>query len=1761
MARRKPQEHDQPSLEAFWSDPPESLPITPPRAALPTRPPVQRTVVAAPSLFDDPLGASEQQAPTSTPEPPLGYSSGISASTRGSAAVFVPRGQGDLAPETPSARIAANLAALRVLRTVEGEQRSASAAEQAVLAQWGGWGASGVAQVFDESKPDHAGVREELHGLLSDKEYAAAAQTVINAHYTDAAIVSSMWRAVEGLGFSTGRVLEPGCGSGTFIGLAPTGADMTGVELDPVTAGIARLLYPHAHLRPESFADTRFPAGYFDLAIGNVPFANVVLHDPRYNSSRLAMHNHFIVKSLDLVRPGGLVAVLTSRYTMDAQNPAARREISARADLVAAVRLPSSALRRAAGTEAVADCLILRRREPETRPLSTSWERTTVVELESPTGYEATHINQYWVDHPHQVLGVQKLQVGMHGALGISVEGDPDRAATDLLEALQSPIAEAGQRGLVFRERAPEGAKQAAGWIAAAAGMIDGQVVAQDGGSFGVVTDGAVVELSIPKTQAVEVRALLRMRDEARRLIATEAADLDDTPELDQLRGDLAGHWREYVERYGPINRVALRATGRTDSQTGEPVQARVTPSAVRVLRGDPSAALLFGLEVYDEKTGAAEPAALLKHRVVLPRQPVRGVDNAVDGLAVVLDTTGQVDVDRISDLTGTTPHEVITELDGVIFQVPGTHEWQTRAQYLSGNVRTKLTQARTAELDEPGRWSDNVAALSDVLPQDVQAGELAPRVGAVWISAPDHEQFLRETLELRSVSVAHVPGLGWGVENAGWGVLSTEEWGTSRMDAGKIFEHLAQQRPITIFDTDSEGTRHYNPIESAAAIEKGRLLQERFAEWVWEDPERTDRLVTEYNRRFNSLVERDYAAEGARLTLPGLAKSFTPHDHQRAAVARMIAEPSVGLFHEVGAGKTAEMVIGLNELKRLGLVSKPAVVIPNHMLEQFSREWLQLYPQANILAINSEDVRADKRRRFVARAATGDWDAVIMTRSAFERIPLTPENQAAFLGDELEQLSAQLANAREGHGSSRTLKAMEKTLLRRQESLKAALDKPADHGVTFEETGIDYLCIDELHGYKNLATVSEIPDAAIAGSKRALDLYAKVQYLRRTNEGGRVLCGATATPLANSISEMHVMSRYLDPQGLIDAGVMHFDAWAATFGEVVTAPELSVAGAMKIKSRFARFNNLPELRMMFTKFADVKTAADLNLPRPAIATNPDGERTSKVVLVPASDELTTYMSGLGERAKAVELRAVLPTEDNMLKIGSDGRKAALDLRLVNPAYGPIPGGKLDVAADELHRVWLENRNNQYTDPGTGEPSAHKGGLQIVFCDLSTPSKDHWNAYAQLRDLLAARGMDPSRIRFIHEAKNDAEKARLFAACRSGGVDIIMGSTEKMGVGTNIQTRAVHLMNLDAPWRPADVEQRIGRAIRQGNQNAEVSLSHVVTESSFDTFMWQTLARKADFINQVMTGRGNARTAEGDVGGDVLPTNYSDIMAASSGNPLIFELAAAQRDVTRLRRLEQAHTKSQRSLAVRKRAAEAGAAKAEEAIPRLRAAVDATTPTAGDAFALVSQGKSYPTRDQAAQALTYGTHLRDEPEAIAILGGHTIMGRMFISRTTYDRVAEFTVAGAPEVSTRVNLEPGQRRLTFTTGTMIRLENMVERIPKRLQDAQLELAEHTQTITNCDRLLGRPFPQAEELAAARVRFAEITSLLETADGQPELNPTASPAAHQQANQLRAQANATRTPVDARAKLRSLAAQFDTETPAGGHAPQSRQDPTR
>jgi N12 class adenine-specific DNA methylase/SAM-dependent methyltransferase len=1596
---------------------------------------------------------------------------------------FRPSGQEDLAPSGVVSRLRANIAALRTLRAIQADgNRPATPEEQAVMARWSGWGA--VPAVWDEGAAQYEALqwaRDELAELLDAGELAAARRNTLNAHYTDAGLVQAMWQALRDLGFEGGRVLEPGCGAGNFIAFAPDEAEVVGVELDPTTAAIAAAVHPHATVLAESFADTRIPDGSFDVAIGNVPFANVVLHDRRHNQGGHSIHNHFILKSLAATKPGGLVAVITSAWTMDTMSPAARREMATLGDLVGAVRLPNGAHRRAAGTDALTDVLLFRRREADREPDGMAWERTRPVEING----ETIRVNEYFVDHPENVLGDLGVDHGPYHSAEVVVRGNRD--APGLTAALDRIITQARENGLTFDSTPPEPTARRAALVPTADREPDGYLQANADGSFTQVVDGITQPYQPPKTQAAELRALLGIRDAVRALLKAEAASLDDTDDIDRLRAQLNQRYDAYAARYGPVNRSSERRTGRVDPKTGKPAMARVRPPQGG-FRDDPYANLVYALEHFDETRQVATKADIFAQRVVSVRVPRLGADTPADALAICLDTYGVARLDKIAELLGMDEPEARKALGTLAFDEPDTGRLVPAPEYLSGNVRLKLDHARATAAEDPDRYQVNVDALTKVIPRDLTPSEITAQLGASWIDKSYVRQFLRELLEDPRLEVEHPYASVWSVTSTQrYSVLNTTQWGTERYPATDLAEALLQQRQIRVTDEDARGRRSLNPEASVAAQEKAAEMAERFSEWVWEDPQRASELARHYNRQFNSTALRSY--DNVELSLPGLAKTFTPRPHQVAAVARIIAEPSVGLFHEVGAGKTAEMVIAAMELRRLGFAKKPVIVVPNHMLVQFTTEFLQLYPQAKLLAASTADLKKDKRRRFQARCATGDWDAVIMTRTAFERIPMSREVQQEYLEREIQELEEAVQRAEES-GERRSLKRLEGMLLRAEERVKKLLDSVKDPGLTFENTGIDYIFADEAHAYKNLRTPSNIPNLSVDGSNRATDLDMKLHYLRTRYD--RVATLATATPIANSMGETYVMLKYLRPDLLADLGIANFDTFASTFGRMVTGIEVAPEGGLRVNTRFAKFVNVPELLRPWNIAGDIKTAEDLKLPVPLLAQREDGQRLPETVIVPPSEELKAFIAELGQRADDVRSGRVDAETDNMLKITTQGKAAASDLRLVGRSSSEP--GKIEVAADTIASIYRDTADRVYPGPD-GEPHPAPGALQLVFADLGTPHPYRWNVYDALRAELAARGVPREKIRFIHEARNDKEKAELFAACRDGRIAVLIGSTEKMGVGTNVQKRAVALHHLDCPWRPADLQQREGRILRQGNLNPEVRVIRYVTEGSFDGYSWQTVSRKAEFIAQVMRGRLDIREIE-DIGDSAL--SYNEVKALATGNPLLLDHAQAEAEVIRLERSERAHSRSQDSLQWVIRDANGRIEDLTQRITQIDAAIARRVDVSGDKFTMTVDGRQHTKRSEANQHLqavlaarldSPGTPL-DTTFEVGEYAGFTVIAEIYLD-VQGTRKIRLELPDVPASSFRLTRAEvnGADLITRLGNRLAALEEL------RANHYTPAIESHREEKARAERQFGQPFQHAEALAAARTRLAEITTQLE------------------------------------------------------------------
>jgi N12 class adenine-specific DNA methylase len=1606
----------------------------------------------------------------------------------------------DLAPAGERHRLAANIAALEVLRSLEDAGRPPTAEEQAALARWSAWGS--LPKVFDPDAAEFADARAQVQDLLGEDEWRAAARTTLNAHYTDFDVASAMWRAVEAVGFAGGRVLEPGVGSGTFLATAPAhlAIEAVGVEIDPVTARIAAALHPRASIRAESFAVTRFPDGWFDLSIGNVPFGDYKLFDPIYNRAGHSVHNHFIAKSLRLTRPGGYVAVLTSRFTLDARSSAARRDLAELADLVGAVRLPEGTMQRVAGTGVAMDLVVLRRREPGSPVRGEAWQRLAT--LATPDG--PVEVNELFAAHPDWVLGELGSGHGQYGQDDLEVRPFPGPLMPLLEAALADVVGGAKRSGLSLS--APPTASSAIGGA--------GQVVVSDArrgphhversllrtesGRFAIVKDGLTMAYEPVRAQADELALLIELRDTYFELLDAQSASAGNDAAWAESRQRLNKLYDRYHSTYGPISRYSESPTGRYD-EDGEPVMARRF-SAKGGFQKDPGLPALRSLEHYDDETKTATKAAIFERRVLSPRRVVEAAERPEDALAVCLDERGSVELATVARLLGCDQPEARQRLGTLVYDDPEGEAPLPAAQYLSGDVRTRLAIAMQAAAGDE-RWQVNVEALQAVQPRDLGPAEIDARLGVPWIPTADIEAFCAEVLDA-DVTVEYTAVTGeWAVRanSSAWSIALTSEWGTERANAVRLVEANANQRVVTITDEGPAGGRVTNLAETLAAREKQEALAERFGQWVWEDKERSSRLAAEYNRRFNSVVLPTY--DGSHLSFPGLAQDFRPHQHQRDAVWRALSEPSTLLAHGVGAGKTATMVMAGAELKRLGLIDKPAYVVPNHMLEQFSRELLQLYPQAKVLIASRDDVSPAQRKEFVARCAAEDWDAVVLTMSSFERIAVSARTEAGFIDNRIAELRQAIAASRTD-GAGLSVKHLEKTLAREEERHKALVaDVRRDEGgVNFEATGIDYLFVDEAHNYKNLAFSSHIQGVGGPGSKRAEDLAMKMGYLRQSH-GARVTTFATATPIANSIAEMYTMQRYLQPDELARAGIEHFDGWAANFGRTVTALELAPdASTYRMQTRFARFANVPDLLRLFGAVADVRTGTDLALAVPELAGG-----KARTVVVPATPELAGYVASLAGRAERIRNRAVSPEEDNMLKVSTDGRKAALDLRLVGLAPAP-DGGKIAAAADEVARIYARTASHIYLDTDGGV-APRPGALQLVFCDLGTPHGDgRWSVYDQLRAELVARGLPAESVRFMHEARNDAEKARLFAAARAGSVSVLIGSTEKMGVGTNVQARAVALHHLDCPWRPADLEQRDGRIVRQGNQNPEVEVIRYVTEASFDVFSWQTVERKAAFINQVTKGQVTERSVD-DVGDQAL--SYAEVKALATGNPLIMERAGVSSELTKLSRLQAAHLDEQVRLARRAESSEREAAEAAKLAQAYRAAAARAIDTSGERFAMVVAGRPYRQRTEAgaalreallaaAQATATGARRRVD---LGQLGGFSVYAT--VSAEPGETSVVLHLGDVPRQSPTLSAE--QVGELAPVGLVARLENLAGDLSPRADKEGERAAQAGAEGAKAVARTGQAFEHTGRIESLKARLVAIDAELTKADEVPEGAP--------------------------------------------------------
>jgi N12 class adenine-specific DNA methylase len=1386
------------------------------------------------------------------------------------------------------------IAAIRTLKQIEDEKRPATANEQKILARYGGFGAIALSIFPDPvtgsyKDPSWQALGLELKVILTSQEYDSAKRTTFNAFYTSPTVIGAIHEAIARLGIpGDATVLEPGCGTGNFMSQGCDELRYIGVELDSISGRIAKARHPGQDIRIESFRDTKLPEGRIDAAIGNVPFSDLKLD---HHGQKLALHDYFFAKSIDALKPGGILAMVTTHYTLDKQNAAVREYLGSKADFIGAIRLPSDAFKRE-GTAVVTDIIFLRKRAPGEPPRheEAEWQRSMPIEID---GREVS-INRYFVRHPEMVLGTWSIKDTLYGNEGYSLISNGD---------LEKQLDEAVYRLPYFPPIKASAAEKSTG-VAFKPPPVERHIAE---GSFFVGDDRKICQLEA--SQAVPVvyggtslrsdgtmtgkrmAGLIGLRDLARRVLQSQNEGWPDA-DRDLARKELNWAYNRFFSAYGPINKTTF-----SDAKDGSLI--RRMPNLVK-FKEDPDAMLVMSLEEYDEEDGKTAKAAIMTKDVVGKLPPVTHVRSAEEGLLVSLNQRGMVDLAYIESLYGKPEKEIIAELGDLIYLNPESKIWETADAYLSGNVRAKLAVAELAGT----AFIRNANALRAVQPEDVLPGDIDANLGAAWIPTDVIQAFAADLFKVdpSHVPVAHlVKDAVWNLD-AGYAaersVGAMSEYGTPRANGAWLLDLALNMKTPTIYDTIMDGDKEIRVVNqdaTLAAREKQKLIKEKFREWVFNDPHRTERLVRIYNDTYNNLRPRLF--DGSHLDFPGMNPNITLRQHQKDAIWRGMSSGNTLLAHVVGAGKTYTMAATGMKMKQAGLDKKPMYVVPNHLLDQFSREFMQLYPNAKLLVAGKEDFTRDRRKLLTAKIASGDWDGIVVTHSSFERIGMSRDYQEKFLNQQIEeydQLLIEHAGSKKTQGNRNIIKTIEKQKAARAERLKNLLaEDKKDDGLVFDELGVDHIFIDEAHYFKNLETPTKMDRVAgiqTGGSERAFDVYMKARFLSEQHPGHGVTF-ATGTPISNTMMEMYTMQRFLDPEGLKSRGIEHFDAWAATFGEVIDTMEISPDGAgLRPRSRFARFTNLPELQQMFRAFADVQTAPMLNLPTPKL-------QTGKPIIVacPMSDEQHALQQELVERYERLRNERVDPREDNALNITTDGRKLATDARMLSATAEDFPESKINRLVDNVHSIWVR--------------TMEKSSAQMIFADMGVnPTTWGFSPYNEIVRKLAAQGVPSEQIAVIGDADSDAKKKTLFEKVRNGSVRVLIGSTQKMGTGTNVQQRLVALHHLDAPWKPAEVEQRDGRILRQGNMNAEVAIYRYVTQGSFDSYMWQALETKARFINQVITGDNAARRAE-DIGGQEL--SFAEVKAIASGNPAVLTLAQADAEMQRLTLLKKNHLDEQ----------------------------------------------------------------------------------------------------------------------------------------------------------------------------------------------------------------------------------------------------------
>jgi len=1559
------------------------------------------------------------------------------------------------------------LAAIRTLKTVEAENRPATSEEKAALVKYTGWGA--MPNAFASPPPrEWQSVADELKNLMSAEEYASARASTPNAHYTSPEVVQAIWQAMERFGLNPGaQILEPSMGVGHFFGMMPErlypSTRRTGVELDSVTARIAAKLYPDSSVHAKGFEDTSLPKDFFDAALGNIPFGSYPVYDPAYRRSphlTRSIHDYFLTKTLDVVRPGGVIALITSRYTMDKGDSAVRRHLSDGSILLGALRLPNTTFKANAGTEVTTDILFLQKRSQETPLPAESWTELTSIE----TADGPVEINEYFARHPEMMLGRMGMESGQYGIapalIGNLEPGVLERAVSLLPAAVYRSRDSQGQFLGAGHQQVPAVGEVKEGGLA----ERDGQIVVRRGNAFEPVTQ--------PASAHARTRGMLQVRDAVREVLRTQLSDAADEV-IAEARRHLNRTYDFFKSRFGPLN-------------------AREN---VKAFADDPDLPLLVSLEEFDPETKRATKTAIFDRRTLERYRPVERVETASEALLVSLNETGEINWPRMESLTGRRASELQDELGSLAYRNPEGGVWETADRYLSGNVRKKLAVAQASDQIDPA-YQRNVAALRAVQPKNLEPGEIEARLGSSWIPPSDIRDFVTGLLDVprAGVKIGCAETIAtWAIEldyGAKYVVNNTTTHGTARFRASELIEQSLNGRTPTAYDEDADGNRIVNQPETVAAREKQQQLKDRFRDWVWEDRERAARLAQDYNFRFNNIRLRNF--DGAHLTLPGMVRtSLRDGDlapHQKNAVWRILQGGSPLLAHVVGAGKTWTMTAAAMELRRLELAKKPMFVVPNHLVDQWGAEFLKLYPQARLFVAGKDHFEAGKRQQAMARIATGNYDAVIVSHRSFEFLPVSDAYFNRFVERQLAELDTEIGQARDSKDDNRRIvKELEKAKKRLTVRLKKRADRDSkDRTLTFESLGVDQLFVDEADLYKNLAYVTKM--TRIAGlpnsdSNRAFDMFLKIRYLQERSDGSGVVF-ATGTPISNTLAEMYTMLRYLGPEMLSERKVDHFDSWAANFAEAVTSLELAPDGSgYRMHTRFAKFINLPELLSVFRTVADVQTADMLNLPRPVLENG-----RPAIEAAPASPELKAFIRTLTERAERLRKERVDPAVDNMLKITGEGRKAALDMRLVDPKAEPEAETKIDRAVSRIVRIWEATQGDRST--------------QLVFSDLSTPDHERFNVYDDVRSKLVKAGVPEREIAFIHDAENDNAKKVLFDGVNAGRVRILLGSTEKMGAGTNVQRRLVALHHLDAPWRPRDIEQREGRILRQGNSNKEVQIFRYVTEGSFDAYMWQCLETKARFIQQVMRGETSVRAAE-DLESGAL--TYAEIKAIASGNPAVVEKIKIDTEVRKLDQLRAVHANQQRHIRWEIRDLPRQITEAKQHLAHIEG--DIETRNAGESaeFSMtvgnrVFSGKG--AREEAAKALTFAILSWRDDQTMQPRGsfrGFEVLSRGksggFGLMEGEECVPDLYVRGRAIYSANLNA-------ANPVGTVQSIEHTLRNLDRLAAEQRNRVARVEKELADYQSQSDRPFEHEERLKHLLARQSEINSLLDVDKGDQQ-----------------------------------------------------------